>query len=252
MKKSRGGLGRFFLWRFSPPALTAGAVLMGIVFTVIWVTDRPSPPPPSPATPGAPAPQGPRFDSEQTPETHTEGLIETHTDVDMGETENTAPVGSVEQSPVPRTADKNVHPEKNAGKGHYTPPPRAPEQERRQELQSRFHEIRQELREFPQGRITMEEFSHIQALRTEQNRIQQELGKLSPTEGESTRLDLEIQTLLAESMSKDFRGFRVRDAPRLIQHFKKAEAFDMADKFQKASTHASENGEAFFTLHPEN
>lgn len=246
------GLGRFLRWRFSPPILTAGAVFMGIVFTVIWVTDRPSPPLPTRTTPVSPMPQEQRFDSEQTPETHTVERLETHTDVARGETGNTAPEVSVEQSPVPSTADKNVLPEKNAGKGHYTPLPRDPEQERRQELQSRLHEIRVALRKFPQGRITMKEFAHIQALRTERSRIQQELGQLSPTEGESTRLDLEIQTLLAESMSKDFRGFRVSDAPHLIQHFKKAGAFDMADKFQKAANHASENGEAFFTLHPEN
>ena len=65
-------------------------------------------------------------------------------------------------------------------------------------------------------------------------------------------MDLEIQTFLAESMSKDVRGFRVSDAPGLIQRFKNVGEFEMAEKFRKAATTASENGEEFFTFDPEN
>ena len=98
----------------------------------------------------------------------------------------------------------------------------------------------------------MAEFRQIQKLRAERSEIQQTLRQLSPTEGETIRTDIDIQTLLAESMSKDFRGFRVADAPDLIQHFKNAGENEMAAKFQKAATKASEKGEAFFTLQPEN
>lgn len=250
MKHSHVDLGRLFRWRFSPPVLTAGAVFMCIVFTIIWFTDSPSPPAPAPAKLGYSALKAPQVEfssAEQTLETQTEGTLETQRDSDVGETGNTS-VADPRGERVPQDIGKTVGPGTSVGKGHYTPPARDPDQERR----ARLHEIHTALREFPQGRITREEFAQIQALRNERLRLQRELGQFSTTQEASARLDIEIQTILEDSMFKDPRGFRVSDAPLLIQKFKKAGAFDMADKFQKAANKAAEDGEAFFTIPPEN
>ena len=240
-------------WKFSPPTLVTGAVFITIIFSVVWITEkRPAKRPPVPIKTYKVVPdvqiEAERSTSSETPSKPRPSVLGKRIGTQGSEETVPTPETIQEQTRAASITDPAAGEEGTVGKGHYTPSA----DEYAQSLRIRLEEIRQRLHEFPQGRITMAEFAEIQALRTERTEIEHQLGILRKGEAEEVKANLEIQSLLAGSMSEDAPGFRVSDAPRLIEGFKKAGAFDMAEAFQKASERAEAAGEAFFTLSPEN
>ena len=112
-------------------------------------------------------------------------------------------------------------------------------------------EIWEQLLSFPEGEISKEEFLRLNELKAEHLHIMQELGRLHTDDGHDPFVGMKIQELLATNSTSEGL-LPVSIASRFIELLETQGSTEMAETVRSAAKKATDNGEEFFTLMPNN
>ena len=247
-------LWKFYKWQYSLPALVTSGVVMGIILFLKFGGFFYYPPEETPTKVYEVPPRNRVSTKEANPTRAT--VDHEHMPLPRRAYDPNPSTSSAESIDIDEellqaiTNDSTYADEKAEGKGHYEPPLPDPEKVREQQMEARAMEIWEQLLSFSEGEISTEEFLRFNELKAEHLRIMQELGRLHVEGGKDPFVGMEIQKLLATNSTSEGL-LPVSVAPRFIGLLETRGSTEMAETVRSAAKKATDNGEEFFTLMPD-